>query len=67
MSLDRLDDHYNQLPYRYERDRCTITERKPGQRWNYPFLFNREAVTGHWWNTQLGHRNFWFIGGKNGL
>lgn len=64
MRFEKWDDHYNQEPYRYETNRgCTLNTIKPGQRWNYPFLFHMIAAPSFWYNTQPGHKDFWFIEG----
>lgn len=60
--LEQWDDHYNQTPYRYERDGIGIFTAKPGQRINYPFLFNRQSAPVFIMAWEEGHKTKWFIG-----
>ena len=61
--LHRTDDHYNQARYRLERTTCIISERQPGQRVNYPYLFEMKAAPKFIPAWCKEHKNYWFIGG----
>lgn len=60
MSLFKLDDHYNQSRYKWEwRHGSIIQLLEISERGWWPFIFNREAKSTFWYNTQLGHRSKW--------
>lgn len=64
MSIFNLDDHYNQTPYRLEKDDVGIRTLPPGRHyfWNDTLIFNRSANPMFIFNTQPGFRDKWFIG-----
>lgn len=64
MSLFKLDDHYNQLPYRYERERAVYMAAKVCH------IFNYEAYCAYHFKNKLNPRIMvcgkgkWMIGEK---
>lgn len=54
MSLHKTDDHYNQSRYKYEGKGSHFQTIQEGQRWNYPFLFNRKS--GFRYPEEIGYR-----------